>query len=385
MHRRTFLHRFGGSSAALAAWPAQAFDPARAGRRRSSETATASTRAARRAPSTRFAAIGLNHGHVYGQIETLLRQGAELAAVHAPEPDLLAAFTKRYPQVRVARSEAEVLDDPTIQLVASAAIPSERAPLGVRVMRAGKDFMVDKPGVTSLAQLAELRKVQADTRRIYSIVYGGRLESPAVQRAVELVQAGAIGTVVQTMGLGPHRIGGSRPDWFWDRAQFGGVICDLGTHQADYFLAFTGATRAEVVASQVGNLHHPDRPAFEDFGDALLRGTSGTGYFRVDWFSPGGIATFGDSRLTILGTDGYIEVRPTIDLAGRPGNGHLFLVDQKETRYIDARATPLPYGGRLIDDIHQRTETAMPQDRTFLVAQLVLEAQARATSPRLPA
>jgi predicted dehydrogenase len=249
-------------------------------------------------------------------------------------------------------------------------------------MEAGKDFMVDKPGVATLAQLAEVRRVQARTRRIYAILYG-RLESPATQRAVELVDAGAIGQVVHTLGTGPHKIGAKRPDWFWDKARFGGIIGDLGTHQVDYFVAFSGATRAEVVAARAGNLHHPDTPAFEDFGEAMLQGPRASGYFRVDWFTPGGVATFGDSRLTVMGTDGYLEIRPTVDLAGRPGGGHLFLVDQKETRYIDAKDTPLPYGARLMDDIANRTETAMSQARTFFVAQLVLEAQAKAQPPML--
>jgi predicted dehydrogenase len=383
VHRRTFINAIGRSSAA-ALWPAGAFDPARAGRRQRVE----SGRHGQGPPSGRaavtFAAVGLNHSHVYGQVETVLKHGGTLAAVYAKEPDLLAAFTKRYPHARVARSEQEVLDDKAIQLVVSAGIPNERAPLGIRVMQAGKDFMVDKPGITTLAQLAEVRRVQAETRRIYSIMYGGRLESPATQRAIELVHGGAIGQVLHTLGTGPHKIGSNRADWFWKKAQFGGVIGDLGTHQVDYFLAFTKASRAEVVAAQAGNLRHPDKPDFEDFGDAMLRSPAGSGYFRVDWFTPAGVATFGDSRLTIMGTDGYIEVRPNVDLAGRPGGGHLFLVDQKETRYIDARGTPLPYGPRFMDDIANRTETAMTHTHAFFVAQLVLEAQARATSPILP-
>jgi predicted dehydrogenase len=303
--------------------------------------------------------------------------------VYAEEPELVAAFTKRYPQARVARAEQDILDDKAIQLVVSAAIPNERAPLGIRAMQAGKDFMVDKPGVTTLAQLAEVRRVQAQTRRIYSIRYGGRLESPATQRAVELVHAGAIGEVVHTMGAGPHKIGANRPDWFWKREQFGGVLGDLGTHQVDYFLAFTKATRGAVVAARTGNVHHQDKPDFEDFGDAMLQAETSSGYFRVDWFTPGGVATFGDSRLTVMGTDGYLELRPDVDLAGRPGGNHLFLVDQKETRYIDAKDTPLPYGPRLLDDIVNRTETAMSQAHAFLVAQLVLEAQTQARPPRL--
>ena len=334
-------------------------------------------------PPVVFAAIGLNHSHINSLVDTVREHGGTLATVYAKEPELVAAFVKRYPQAKVARSEQEILDDKAVQLVVSAAIPNERAPLGIRAMQAGKDVLVDKPGITTLAQLAEVRKVQAATKRIYSILYGGRLESPATTRAVELVRGGAIGTVVHTMGLGPHKIGTGRADWFWNKAQFGGVIGDLGTHQADYFLAFTGATRVEVVAAQAGNLHHPDKPQFEDFGDAMLRSDRASGYFRVDWFSPSGVAAFGDSRITVMGTDGFIEVRPQVDLAGRPGGSHLFLADQKETRYIDAKNTPLPYGSRLLDDVVNRTETAMPQAHAFLAAQIVLEAQAKATSPVL--
>jgi len=357
--------------------------PGRRGGRVTVERGTPQQVAAGSRPPVKFAAVGLNHGHITSQVETVLKHGGELVTAYAEEPDLLAAFVKRFPQARAARSEQEVLDDRSIHLVVSAAIPNERAPLGIRVMEHGKDFMADKPGITTLTQLAAVRRVQASTRRIYSILYGGRLESPSMQRAVELVHGGAIGTVVHVLGTGPHKIGANRPDWFWKREQFGGVLGDLGTHQADYFLAFTQARQAEVVASQAGNVHHRDQPEFEDFGDAMVRSPSGSGYFRVDWFTPGGVATFGDSRLTVMGTDGYLEVRPNVDLAGRPGGGHLFLVDQKETRYIDASDTPLPYGPRLMDDIVDRTETAMPQAHAFRVAELALEAQARAKAPGL--
>lgn len=383
MNRRSFISGLGTSSAALAAWPVPAFDPVRAGHALRTEAAVGRQPAASGGPPVGFAAVGLNHSHINSQVETLLKHGGRLMAVYAKEPELVAAFVKRYPQARVARTEQEVLDDKAIQVVASAAIPNERAPLGIRVMQAGKDFMVDKPGVTTLAQLTEVRRVQAQTRRIYSILYGGRFESPATQRAVELVHAGAIGQVVHTMGTGPHKVGASRPDWFWNREQFGGVLGDLGTHQVDYFLAFTKAKRAAIVAARAGNLHHRDRPNFEDFGDAMLQAETASGYFRVDWFTPGGVATFGDSRLTVMGTDGYLEIRPNVDLAGRPGGSHLFLVDQKETRYVDAKDTVLPYGPRFMADVVNRTETAMLQADTFLVAQLVLEAQAQARPPEL--
>ena len=331
------------------------------------------------APRIRFGVIGMNHSHIYGQVGAVLGGGGELVSAYAKEADLAAAFAKRYPQAKVARTEQEILEDRTIQLVLSAAIPDERAPLGIRVMQHGKDYMADKPGITTLEQLADVRRVQKETRRIYSIMYGERLENRATIRAAELVKAGAIGRVVQTVGLGPHRMTPkTRPAWFFDRARFGGILCDIGSHQADQFLYFTGSTRADVVAAQVGNVHNTQHPSFEDFGDMMVRGDGGTGYIRVDWFTPDGLATWGDGRLTVLGTEGYIEVRKNIDVAGRPGGSHLFLVDQKETRYIDCKDVPLLYGEQLVSDVINRTETAMPQEHCFLATELVLQAQKQA-------
>jgi predicted dehydrogenase len=239
--------------------------------------------------------------------------------------------------------------------------------------------MVDKPGITTLEQLAEVRKVQAETRRIYSIMYSERLENRATVKAGELVQAGAIGRVVQTIGLGPHRMNPkTRAPWFFEGPRFGGILCDIGSHQADQFLYFTGSTRADIVAAQVGNVHYPQYPTFEDFGDVMVRGDGGAGYIRVDWFTPDGLATWGDGRLTILGTDGFMEIRKNIDIAGRTGESHLFLVDQKETRYIDCRNVPLPYGPQLVSDVLNRTETAMTQAHCFLATELILKAQAQA-------
>lgn len=332
-------------------------------------------------PRIRFAVIGMNHGHIYGQAEAVIRGGGELASFYAKEPELGQAFGKRHPQARLARSEQEILEDPQIQLVVSAAIASERAPLGVRVMRHGKDYMSDKPGITSLAQLAEVRKVQAETKRIYSICYSERLENRATVKAGELVKAGAIGKVIQTVGLGPHRANiESRPAWFFVKQQYGGILCDIASHQFDQFLYFTGSTRAEVVASQVANVNHPQYPELEDFGDATVRGDGGAGYIRVDWFTPDGLKTWGDGRLTILGTEGFIEIRKNIDLGGaREGGNHLFLVDQKETRYVDCTDVEPPYGRQLVDDVLNRTETAMPQAHCLLAMELALEAEANAT------
>jgi predicted dehydrogenase len=327
----------------------------------------------------RFSVIGLNHGHIIGQTRAVLRGGGELVSFYAKEADLVAAFAKTFPQAKLARSEKEILEDRSIQLIVSASIPNERAPLGIEVMRHGKDFTVDKPGITSLEQLAEVRRVQEQTHRIYSIMYSERLENPATVKAGELTRGGAIGKVIQTIGMGPHRINlQQRPAWFFERERYGGIICDIGSHQFDQFLYFTGSTRAEVVASQVANFHYPQYPGLEDFGDAVVRGNQGTGYIRIDWFTPDGLPTWGDGRLTILGTDGYIEIRKNVDIAGRAGGNHLFLVDKKGVQYIDCSKVELQYGEQLINDIVNRTETAMSQAHCFLATELALKAQKQA-------
>jgi predicted dehydrogenase len=328
-----------------------------------------------KAPRIRFSVIGINHNHVHRQIEAVIRGGGSFVSFFAKEPDLAAEFAKKYPQPKQARSEKEILES-DVHLIVSASIPDERAPLGIQAMKHGKDFLSDKPGMTTLQQLAEVKRVQAQTKRIYSIMYSERHENRATVKAGELVKAGAIGKVVQTMGVGPHRLNlKTRPAWFFERPRYGGILVDVGSHQFDQFLFFTGSTKADVVASQVGNVHHPQYPGLEDFGDVMLRGDHGTGYIRVDWFTPDGLGTWGDARLTVLGTDGYIEIRKNIDLAGRPGADHLLIVDQKGTRYLDCKNEPLPFGERLVDDVLNRTETAMPQQHCFLAMELALKAE----------
>jgi predicted dehydrogenase len=332
-----------------------------------------------RQPTVRFAAVGLNHGHIYGQVNALLHAGAELVSFYAQEPELATSFSETYPQATLARSAEEILEDETIHLIASAAIPNERAPLGIAAMQHGKDYMSDKPGFTTFEQLAEARRVQAETGRIYSIFFSERLGNRATVKAGELVQASAIGRVVQTIGMGPHRIRlDTRPDWFFRREQYGGIICDIGSHQIDQFLFFTGSTEAEVVASRVTNTKYPQYPELEDFGEVLLRGNRGTGYVRIDWFTPDGLPTWGDGRLFILGTEGYIELRKYCDVAGRSGGDHLFWVDHEDTHYVDCSDVELPYGRQFIDDVINRTDTAVPQAHCFFASELALQAQAQA-------
>ena len=333
-------------------------------------------------PPLKFAAIGLDHRHIYHQVGRLLEVGAECKGYYARDGAVpLEGFIRRFPDLPRVRDVRALLEDPEIQLIVTAAIPAERAEIAIEAMRHGKDVMVDKPGVITEAQLADIRHLQRATGRIWSVNFSERFEVRAMTRASELVRAGAIGRVVQTVGFGPHRLNRHlRPDWFFRPADAGGILIDIGSHQIDQFLHFIGSDDAEIVASAVANYANPDDPEFEDFGEILLRSERGNGYIRVDWYTPDGLPTWGDGRCTILGTEGYIELRKYVDIAGRDGADHLFLVDREATRHIDCSDAPLPYYERLIADVFERTETAMAQAHCFKVCELALAAQARAVS-----
>jgi predicted dehydrogenase len=335
----------------------------------------------------KFAVCGMSHDHINGMIGAVQRGGGELVAAWGGEQDKLTAFRKRYPDVKIVATQDEILDDPSVQLVLTSQVASERAGIAVRAMKRGKDFLSDKPGLTTLEQLAEVRKTIAETNRIYAIMYSELLEVKAAVYAGVLVRQGAIGKVIQTINIAPHQIfqragdaggGGGRPDWFWNPDQYGGILCDIGSHQVDQFLFYTGSTDAEVVESQIANVRHPEHPRFQDFGDMVLRGNRGFGYVRLDWFTPDGVGTWGDGRLFILGTDGYIEVRKYTNIAVSHQGNNLFVVDSKQARYIDCNAMPLPFGPQFVADIVNRTHTAQNQDEALLAAELVLKAQKNA-------
>jgi predicted dehydrogenase len=345
--------------------------------------------------SIKFAVCGMSHDHIYGMVSAIQSGGGVLVAAYGAEPDKLASFRKRFPDVKIVATEDEIIHDQSIQLVLSSKIASERAALGVRVMKSGKDYLSDKPGITTLEQLAEVRKTIEETKRIYGIMYSERLEVKAAVKAGELVQAGAIGQVLQTINIAPHQIvqghggdnggSGGRPDWFWNPEQYGGILCDIGSHQVDQFLFYTQSDHAEVVESQIANVAHPQHPHFQDFGDMVLRGNKGFGYVRLDWFTPDGLGTWGDGRLFILGTQGYIEVRKYIDVGVKKQGNNLFIVDQKQMRYIDCNNVDLPFGTQLVSDVVNRTHIAQDQKQCLLAAELVITAQRNAKFVKLEA
>lgn len=329
-----------------------------------------------------FAAIGLDHGHIFGMTNGLLEAGATLKWVYDPDPAKVQAYCKVFPQAKPARSEDEVLMDPQVRLVAGACVTSERAALGMRVMLAGKDYFTDKAPLTTLTQLNEVKNIVAQTGRKYAVSYSERLQVEAAVYAEDLIAQGAIGKVIQVLGMGPHRLNAaSRPAWFFEKEKYGGILCDIGSHQIEQFLFYTGATDATIVNAKIGNYNHPEYPELDDFGDATLIGNNGaTGYFRVDWFTPEGLCTWGDGRTFILGTDGYIEMRKYLDVAKSTEENNVYWVDQYGEHFENVTGkVGFPYFGKLILDCMNRTENAMTQAHAFKAAELCIKAQMLAT------
>jgi predicted dehydrogenase len=358
----------------------------------------------------RFSVIGLDHGHILGMTSGLQDAGGELVQVYDPDPAKVEAFRKQFPTAAAARTEMEVLEDSTTQMVASAAVPADRGSLGLRVLDAGKHYLSDKAPFTTLEQLEAARRAvaarvpdaapgrtpgtasgrtpaaaaaPASAPPKWAVCYSERVQNEAAVKAGELIKAGAIGRVLQVIGMGPHRLNApSRPPWFFQRERYGGILIDLGSHQIEQFLSYAGAANATVVHSKRANYSHTHLGDFDDFGDATLVADNGaTCYFRVDWFTPDGLSTWGDGRTFILGTDGYIELRKYVDVARDQTGDHLYLVDHTGERHIPVHGTVgFPYFGQLIRDCLDGTDHAMPQDHTFLAAELCIRAQEQATS-----
>ena len=332
-----------------------------------------------------FAAVHLNHGHIYGQTNGLRDAGATLKYVYDPDPARVAAFVAAYPEVTVAGSLQQILQDPQIALVCAAAIPNERAAIGMQVLEAGKDYFTDKSPFTTLEQLAEVRAVVARTGRKYAAYYAERLHNDAAWHAGELIAQGAVGRVLQVLNLAPHRLAkATRPDWFFDKERYGGILTDIGSHQVEQFLTYAACSEATVNFARATNFSHPDVPGLEDFGEMSMTGDNGASFYsRVDWYTPDGQRAWGDGRTFIVGTEGSMELRKYLDVAREAPASRLFLVDGTQEREIDClNRSGFPFFGQLIRDCIDRTENAMTQEHVFKAAQLSLQAQRVADQSR---
>ena len=331
----------------------------------------------------RVGVVGLDHAHGFMLAGRLRLAGADIVAHHSSGNRQRAAMAALALPRRVQeRSTEGICEADDIDLVVTAAVPSERADIARRSLRAGKHVLADKPGVTTVADLAAISAELVASGRRWWVLFGERFENRAVAQACARARLGDIGRVVSVLGLGPHRMSaGRRPDWFWDPVATGGILVDIGSHQADQFLAATGAEpeSVEVVTSSVGNVSVPRHPGMQDIGMMVLRWREAIGVHRVDFLSPSGLRTWGDGRLMIVGTEGTLEVRTNVDVAGRRGREHLIVTDGRGVRRIDVTDRPVDWAKRVIADVCDGSDTLVGHDHTVAVSSITLAAQATAT------
>lgn len=331
------------------------------------------------------AAVHLDHGHIYGQCNGLRDAGATIKWVWDPDPARVEKFQQAFPGVQVAERFTQVLQDPAVQLVAAAAIPNERSEIGRRVMAAGKDYFTDKSPFTSLQQLSDIKDVIRVTKRKYMTYYAERLHNDAAWTAGEMIADGAIGRVLQVLILAPHRLAKeTRPVWFFDKACYGGILTDIGSHQLEQFLSYSGCRDATLNYARVDNLNNPDLPGLEDFGEMSFTGDNGASFYaRVDWFTPSGLRTWGDGRTFITGTEGTMELRKYLDVTRAAPSSKILLVNDQGEQEIECQGkSGFPFFGQLILDCLNRTEYAMTQRHALKAAELSMQAQSYAQNPK---
>ena len=327
--------------------------------------------------SLNLAVLGIDHGHIFDMLDEMIKEGCNCNHFWTEgTPLTLEEFKKKYPNIKRLDNKSEILNDDKIDMILISSIPKDRSGLSIEALNSGKDVMVDKPGCTTLDQLENLKRTVKKTGKIWSVNFSERFHVAAVAKAEELVAEGKIGTVKQTMGTGPHRQGNyERPDWFYNRESYGGIITDIGSHQIHQFLVFTNSNEAKINHSIVENTTKKEFVGFQDFGEINLTGNGGHGYIRLDWFTPDALPTWGDGRLFILGDKGFIEIRKYTDLAKSNSGNHLYYANNKEVKYVDCRDVKLPYFRNLINDVLNRSETACSQELTFLTMELAIKAQ----------
>ncbi len=334
--------------------------------------------------TTGFAVAGADHLHLFSLADGLVEAGARPVA-HVRSGDLIEGYESWQPTSE-ARELPEILADPEIDLVVTVGVPAERADVAVAALEAGKAVLSAKPGVTSRTDLERIRDVVADQPgRPWTVLFSERYENRAISRAVAMARHGAVGRIVHVTGTGPHTLHADlRPEWFWDPTRSGGILVDLASHQVDQFLAICGDPSAgdhagvSVAASRVGNVSCPDRPAMQDVGSLTIVADGVVGEHRVDLLSPAGLPTWGDVRLTVVGTEGTLEVRANIDVAGEPGGEHLIVIDADGIRRVDVSDDPLPWAEHLLADLDDDGERLCTQAHVLAVCDLALEAQERA-------
>ena len=276
-----------------------------------------------------------------------------------------------------------MLEKPEIKLVAAAAVPSERGPLGLRVMDCGQGLFHGQDALHDARPARRRARGGAgDGQEIHGLFQ--RAAARGVRGARRATHRAGRDRARGAGASGSGRIAARRRagrTWFWSQEKTGGILCDIGSHHFEQFLYWSGATEREGRPRAGRELSSQGSSRSSRTGAKRTSSPSNgaTNYIRIDWLNPDGLRTWGDGRAFILGTEGYIELRKYLDVGRDLEGDQLYLVDHKGEHHIRCHGeVGFPFFGQLILDCLNRTENAMTQEHAFLAAELCLTAQAMA-------
>src|SRR3984885_4670758 len=212
----------------------------------------------------------------------------------------------------------EALADPEVHAVYVGTPVFLHAPQTIQSLRAGKHVLCEKPMAMNEAEARSMLQAADESKKTLGVAYYRRAY-PKVQRARELLAAGAIGKPVLAE-LTCHSCfdGTGSRSWLVDPAKAGGgPLFDIASHRIDVLNFLFG--QPQRVAAQLSNVVH--HYAVEDNATVMIEYPEGVrGVVDVRWNS-----RINRDECRVRGTDGEMEMSPLNgpDLIYPGGREHL--------------------------------------------------------------
>jgi scyllo-inositol 2-dehydrogenase (NADP+) len=176
-----------------------------------------------------YGAIGFEHGTAISEVP-----GLEYAMVCDRNEERLAIARKAFPGVSTCTDLSQVAEDPGIDVVIISTPPNTHAEISMRMLRAGKHVVSEKPFCLTTAEADVMIQLAQEQQRALT-VYQCRRWDPDYLAIQQVLKRGTIGPVFHVETF----IGGyAHPCDYWHSHEpiSGGVFYDWGSHYLDWIL-----------------------------------------------------------------------------------------------------------------------------------------------------
>lgn len=244
--------------------------------------------------------------------------------------------------------------------------------VALECVRRGIHVFCEKPLALDFRSLEQLRNEHAASGVRLGMMLNYRYD-PRFRTASALVRGGRIGAVATGYAQKSYRFG-VRPDYYRQRATFGGLIPWVGIHAIDWFRYVSGIGYTSVAASH-SNLGQPDYPGLEDSASCLFTlANGGSATMCFDYLRPMGAKTHGDDRLRVVGTEAILEIREDIGLV---------ILDESGENPVETSAPPRGLFEDFLAGVREGTDCLISADDAFEVTRIALEAREAADTGQI--